>query len=349
MDSDDENARTRASDEEEDDGDHGGLVHMEVLEEHEEREQQQEGEEERGEGGEGEDDEVVIGFPDALREIALILFHRRHRQQTHEGLMGELFRGNSEREEDARLRVAMEATPRSMFVPAEACSLANDDMPLDLHAYGLNTNLSAPHIYPRVLQLLRLDQPGLSVLDVGCGTGLLSTICWRLGARVEGWDIDECVIAFARQVAARREFGVRYRLFNAFWPLLDESCEAFDRVHLGASISHAQVPHFMRLLKVGGLMVAPVESGLFQITKIDHLGNRRSICDTAVRFRTLVEPRPVEGAGQWEGWNKMPPHVRDQLATVTMIWALRPESPLSAMPRELLFHMFAYVHPFRAE
>lgn len=286
-----------------------------------------------------------MGFPDALREIALILFHRRHRNQTHESLMGELFRGNAPEE---RIRNAMEATPRSMFVPAEACGLANDDMPLDLHAYGLATNLSAPHIYPRVLQLLRLDEPGLSLLDIGCGTGLLSTICWRLGAAVEGWDIDERVIAFARGVAARRGFDVRYRLFNAFWPLLDSSCEAFDRVHVGASLSQAQVPHLLRLLKVGGVMVAPVEAGLFQITKTDRLGSRRAICDTAVRFRTLVEPRPAEARGKWGGWGAMPPHVRDQLATATMIWALRPDCPLAALPRELLFHVFGYVHPFQS-
>jgi 2-polyprenyl-3-methyl-5-hydroxy-6-metoxy-1,4-benzoquinol methylase len=90
--------------------------------------------------------------------------------------------------------------------------------------YGLNTNLSAPHIYPRVMQLLRIE-PGLKVsfprngncvqlrsgqvLDIGCGTGYLSTMCWRLGAEVEGWDIDEKVLEFARQVAARKGFPVR--------------------------------------------------------------------------------------------------------------------------------------------
>ncbi len=166
-------------------------------------------------------------FPDALREIALILFHNRyHRPQTHESLMQGLFGAEEEeaREEEMRpVRDVIRETPRALFVPPEAALFANNDMPLDLHPYGLATNLSAPHIYPRVMQLLRI-QPGLKVdslfretgshralqvLDVGCGTGYLSTMCWQLGAEVEGWDIDEKVLVFARQVAARKGFPVR--------------------------------------------------------------------------------------------------------------------------------------------
>jgi protein-L-isoaspartate O-methyltransferase len=128
---------------------------------------------------------------------------------------------NDEEEDSSRVREAIESTPRALFVPPEAALFANNDMPLDLHPYGLATNLSAPHIYPRVLQLLRVA-PGMKVsyfffsaksdsrqvLDVGCGTGCLATMCLRLGGQVEGWDIDERVLDFARHVAARKGFPV---------------------------------------------------------------------------------------------------------------------------------------------
>lgn len=137
---------------------------------------------EEGEGGNGEEEgdrmdvsdeelereeEEAAGehFPDALREIALILFHNRyHRPQTHESLVEGLFAGGEARDDERPIREVFLNTPRALFVPPEAALYANNDMPLDLHPYGLNTNLSAPHIYPRVMQLLRI-QPGLKVIS----------------------------------------------------------------------------------------------------------------------------------------------------------------------------------------
>jgi hypothetical protein len=66
----------------------------------------------------------------------------------------------------------------------------------------------------------------------------------------------------------------RYRLFNAFWPPLEASVGAFDRVHVGAAIAPGRVPQLLRLLRVGGLLVAPVRDGLFQIRKLDEAGGR---------------------------------------------------------------------------
>ncbi len=139
---------------------------------------------------------------------------------------------------------------------------------------------------------------------------------------------------------------LRYRLFNAFWPLLDASLGAFDRVHVGAAISPARIPHFMRLLRVGGLLVAPVRDGLFQITKLDEAGNREEKCDSGVRFRTLVEPQEADPEEEWSGMRHMPPHVRDQITAVLLIWSRCPEHPLATLPRELLCLIFGRLHPF---
>ena len=103
----------------------------------------------------------------------------------------------------------------------------------------------------------------------------------------------------------------------------------------------------MRLLRVGGLLVAPVRDGLFQITKLDEAGNREERCDSGVRFRTLVEPRAAAAGEAWPGMGRMPPHVQAQLLQMLLIWARCPDHPLATLPRELLCIIFAHLHPFR--
>jgi len=68
-------------------------------------------------------------------------------------------------------------------------------------------------------------RPGLSVLDYGCGSGILGIAAARLGARdVLGVDIDDAAIAAARDNAERN--GVRLRLRHSREPLN----ERFDLV-----------------------------------------------------------------------------------------------------------------------
>jgi hypothetical protein len=119
---------------------------------------------------------------------------------------------------------------------------------------------------------------------------------------------------------------------------------AFDRVHVGAAISPNRIGHFMKLLRVGGLLVAPVRDGLFQITKLDEAGSREEKCDSGVRFRTLIEPVAGE---EWRGLRCAPPHVRAQIGTLLLIWSRCPEHPIATLPRELLCLIFARLHPFR--
>ncbi len=58
--------------------------------------------------------------------------------------------------------------------------------------------------------------PGMSVLDFGCGSGILSIAAARLGAgRVEGVDIDPAAVLAARANAARNGATVHYTLAAA--------------------------------------------------------------------------------------------------------------------------------------
>lgn len=99
---------------------------------------------------------------------------------------------------------------------------------------------------------------GLSLVDVGCGGGLLSEPLARLGAAVTGIDPGERNIAIARDHAAAQGLDIAYRATTA--EQLAAEGAAFDAVVCLEVIEHVQdVPTFIAtlaaLLRPGGLMV----------------------------------------------------------------------------------------------
>ena len=98
---------------------------------------------------------------------------------------------------------------------------------------------------------------GLSVLDIGCGGGLLSEPMARLGAEVTGIDAAERNIAVARRHAAGQELAIDYRDTTA--EALVEAGTQFDIVLALEIVEHvADVDLFLgscgRLTKPGGLV-----------------------------------------------------------------------------------------------
>ena len=103
------------------------------------------------------------------------------------------------------------------------------------------------------------EQPlrGLTVLDIGCGGGILAESMARLGAEVTGIDVVEKNIAIATQHAARSGLKVNYKLStveNLAW-----IGSQFDVVLNMEVVEHVNgLDGFMesscRLLKPGGMM-----------------------------------------------------------------------------------------------
>ena len=123
--------------------------------------------------------------------------------------------------------------------------------------------LRVPWIRERVCRHYALDEAlerplaGLSVLDIGCGGGILSESMARLGASVHGIDVVDRNISIAADHAAQEGLHIDYELITA--EALAERGTRYDVVLNMEVVEHvADLPGFMQaacdLLRARGLM-----------------------------------------------------------------------------------------------
>ncbi|MEO1990041.1 MAG: bifunctional 2-polyprenyl-6-hydroxyphenol methylase/3-demethylubiquinol 3-O-methyltransferase UbiG [Martelella sp.] len=141
---------------------------------------------------------------------------------------------------------------------------------------------------------------GLSVLDVGCGGGLLSEPMARMGAIVVGIDPAEKNIGIAKTHAAESGVPVDYRAVTA--EQLAEDGESFDIVLNMEVVEHvADVDFFMTtcasLVKPGGMMfVATInrtlKAGALAIFAAERV--LRWLPPGTHQYEKLVRPEEIE-------------------------------------------------------
>ena len=81
---------------------------------------------------------------------------------------------------DARVLEAMGSLPRHFFVPEGLVPTAYDDRPLPI---GHGQTISQPWVVGRMCQMLEAE-PGMSVLEVGTGSGYQAAVLYRMGLTV---------------------------------------------------------------------------------------------------------------------------------------------------------------------
>lgn len=99
------------------------------------------------------------------------------------------------------------------------------------------------------------DLSSLSVLDVGCGGGILCEAMSKRGAQVTGIDAEPEAIRIAKQHASEHQQVIDYFCT----PVEDFDTKSFDVVTCMEMLEHVQNPelvleHCKRLLKPGGLL-----------------------------------------------------------------------------------------------
>lgn len=165
-----------------------------------------------------------------------------------------------------------------------------------------NIHLSAPCIYGEVMESLNL-KPGLSFLNLGSGTGYLSTMVGLILGPYginHGVELHEDVIEYA---------NTKLNEFKRTSPALDcyEFCEPlfvkgnslclngttrqYDRVYCGAACPENHENYMKNLLKIGGVLVMPLNDQLMQITRTsEYTWEANTVL--SVSFATLQLPSP---------------------------------------------------------
>lgn len=167
-----------------------------------------------------------------------------------------------------------------------------------------NIHLSAPCIYSEVMEALEL-QPGLSFLNLGSGTGYLSTmvglILGPFGVN-HGVELHQDVIEYAKQkldqFVRTSDYFDKFDFCEPYFVAgncLEISLEssAYDRVYCGAGVQKEHEEYMKNLLKVGGILVMPLEEKLTKITRTG-LTSWETKKILAVSFAPLVQPSKIE-------------------------------------------------------
>ncbi|XP_051948158.1 protein-L-isoaspartate O-methyltransferase domain-containing protein 2-like [Xyrauchen texanus] len=164
-----------------------------------------------------------------------------------------------------------------------------------------NLHLSAPCIYSEVMEALDL-QPGLSFLNLGSGTGYLSTmvglILGPFGVN-HGVELHADVVEYAYQ---KLDYFIKnsdsFDKFEVCEPVfvvgncleIPPECRQYDRVYCGAGVQKEYENYMKNLLKVGGILVLPLEEKLTKITRTGQSSwETKKII--AVTFAPLVQPK----------------------------------------------------------
>jgi len=116
------------------------------------------------------------------------------------------------------------------------------------------------------------DVRGLDVIELGCGTGYVSSWLARRGAHVVGIDNSREQLSTARRFQG--EFGIDFPLIHADAERVPLAAESFDFAisEYGASIwcdPYRWIPEAARVLRPGGRLVFLVNSVLLVLTMPD--------------------------------------------------------------------------------
>jgi 2-polyprenyl-6-hydroxyphenyl methylase/3-demethylubiquinone-9 3-methyltransferase len=159
------------------------------------------------------------------------------------------------------------------------------------------------------------DRPlrGLTILDIGCGGGLVAEPLARLGAIVTGIDASAEAIGVAAAHAAEQNLAIAYRAASAEDLAADGA--TFDAVVALEVVEHARAPaEFIAfaasLVAPGGMLVVSTINRTLKALALAKLGAEYVLRWAPVGahdFRKFVRPQELRGAMAAAGLAPCPP------------------------------------------
>lgn len=151
---------------------------------------------------------------------------------------------------------------------------------------------------------------GLSVLDLGCGGGLVSAPLARMGAKVAAIDASEEAIGAARVYAGQAGLDIDYRCMTA--EALVEKGDRFDLVAALEIVEHvADVTAFLgaasALVKPGGLLVLSTINRTPKARALAITGGERILKwapEGAHDYEKLVTPEEIRAGAPALSWRE---------------------------------------------
>ena len=161
---------------------------------------------------------------------------------------------------DSATLAAMRSVPRHEFVPPRLRDMAYLDQPLPI---GEEQTISQPYIVAVMTEALR-PRPGMTVLEVGTGSGYQAAVLAAIGCRVHSIEIIRSLADSARARLARLGYAVEVRHGDGYlgWP----EVAPFDAIIVTAA-PESMPAALVEQLASGGRLVAPV-GGEHQVQRL---------------------------------------------------------------------------------
>jgi len=148
--------------------------------------------------------------------------------------------------------------PRHLFVGGENERFAYADYPMSIPS---GQTISAPHMVAMMTELLEPKAED-KVLEIGGGSGYQAAILSRLVKKIYTVEIDAGLVSFAKANLAKSGAG-NVTVVAGDGSKGYEKAKPYDKIIVTCATPEI-FDSWLRQLKTGGLLIAPVGSGFYQ-------------------------------------------------------------------------------------
>lgn len=166
---------------------------------------------------------------------------------------------------DENVLAAMEVIPRHLFMDVTLEAHAYSDMALPILC---DQTISQPSTVASQSQLLEL-KPGMKVLEIGTGSGYQTAVLCKMGARVYSVERQKGLFDQTKRLLMEMRYTAQCFLGDGYQGLTEVDYGPYDRILVTCGAPSVP-PALLKQLKVGGIMVVPIDKKMIRIHKTEN-------------------------------------------------------------------------------